>query len=90
MVGLTLEDDHVKNNNKKVQNLYINNDHNNKNTIEMEVAPPHKLLTLSTMFTLLHSLHLYSLSVQGVKEVKGVQGSGRLRSLGSSRGGQVF
>ena len=33
VVGLTLEDDHVKNNSKKVRNLYINNDHNNKSTI---------------------------------------------------------
>ena len=57
---------------------------------EMEVAPPHTLLTLSTMFTLLHSLHVYSLSVQGVKEVKGAQGSGRLRSFRSSRGVKCF
>ena len=55
--------------------------------LEMEETPPHKLLTLSTMFTLLHSLHLYSLSVQGAKEVKGVQGPRRLRYLWSSRGG---
>ena len=95
MVGLTLEDDHIKNNNKKVQKLYIycillyisTTITTIKVPLEMEETPPHKLLTLST---LLHSLHLHSLSVQGVKEVKGAQGSGRLRCLRGSRGGQVF